>query len=487
MPKVAFRRAPPDGPHPVAVPVAEGTPPPSRFAAAAQAARFTGRAGQALLLHAPLPALLVGAGPGASPADWMRAGGTAAAHLPKGESEGAAHLVLDARGRSAAEAAAMAAGALLRDWRFTRHRTRDVQPGLAQVTLLADDPAAARAAWEREAAAVQGCLLARDLVSEPANHLSTRHFAARLEALAAHGIAVDIWGRRRLERAGLGGLLAVGRAAEGPPRLAILRWRGTFDAPPVVLVGKGVVFDTGGISIKGAKGMHAMRADMAGAAACAGAMLALALRRSPAPVTAVLPLAENATGADAYRPGDVLTLFGGRTVEILDTDAEGRLILADALGFAAATYRPRAMIDLATLTGAIVTALGHHRAGLFGNDAALMAAAAAAGEGVAEPLWPMPIGERHREDLRSDIADIRQCAPAGRGIPDACHAAAFLSAFAGDVPWAHLDIAGVEERRAADALGPKGASGFGVRLLDALIAARFEEPDHHADAPRPSA
>jgi leucyl aminopeptidase len=215
MPKVAFRRAPPDGPHPVAVPVAEGTPPPSRFAAAAQAARFTGRAGQALLLHAPLPALLVGAGAGASPADWMRAGGTAAAHLPKGEAEGAAHLVLDARGRSAAEAAAMAAGALLRDWRFTRHRTRDVQPGLAQVTLLADDPAAARAAWEREAAAVQGCLLARDLVSEPANHLSTRHFAARLEALAAHGIAVDIWGRRRLERAGLGGLLAVGRAAEG--------------------------------------------------------------------------------------------------------------------------------------------------------------------------------------------------------------------------------------------------------------------------------
>jgi leucyl aminopeptidase len=366
-----------------------------------------------------------------------------------------------------------------------------VKPGLEQATLLASDARATAAAWEREEAAVRGCLLARDLTAEPANHLSTRHFAARLEALAEHGIHVDIWGRKRLSRAGLGGLLAVGGGAASPPRLAVLRWRGLFDAPPVVLVGKGVVFDTGGLCIKSAKGMHEMRADMAGAAACAGAMLALALRRSPAPVTAVLPLAENATGAASYRPGDVLRLFGGRTVEVVDTDAEGRLILADALAFAAASYRPRAMLDLATLTGSVVTALGHHRAGLFSNDAALAAAAAAAGEAMGEPLWPLPIGEGHRKDLRSDIADLRQCMPAGAGtgwkgrfIPDASHAAAFLAAFAGPTPWAHLDIAGMDGRDAPDALGPKGASGFGARLLDALVAMRFEEPDHHDAARR---
>jgi leucyl aminopeptidase len=243
-----------------------------------------------------------------------------------------------------------------------------------------------------------------------------------------------------------------------------------------------------------------MRADMAGAAACAGAMLALALRGSPAPAVAVLALAENAVGAASYRPGDVLRTLSGRTVEVLDTDAEGRLVLADALHYAATRVaagrlghasgrggpsangaRPQAIIDLATLTGSIITALGHHRAGLFSTDPPLAAALAAAGEAVGEPLWPMPIGERHREDLKSDIADLRQCAPHGSGawggrfLPDACHAAAFLREFAEGVPWAHLDIAGVENRTEADALGPKGASGFGVRLLDALVEMRFEE------------
>jgi leucyl aminopeptidase len=226
---------------------------------------------------------------------------------------------------------------------------------------------------------------------------------------------------------------------------------------------------------------------MAGAAACAGAMLALALRRSPAPAVAVLPIAENATGGASYRPGDVLHTASGSTVEVVDTDAEGRLVLADALHHAIATHRPRAVIDLATLTGAIVSALGHHRAGLFGSDAALLAALAAAGEEVGEGLWPMPIGARHRDDLGSDIADLRQCVPSGGGapgwpsrfVPDACHAAAFLREFTGKVPWAHLDIAGVDTQEEAHALGPAGPTGFGVRLLDRLVAAQFEEPEAH--------
>ncbi len=481
--KIRFRRAAPEPGLLLAVPVREGAAPPERFHAAAQAAGFTGHDGQAVQLFLPQPTWLIGAGQAATALEWERVGGAAAA-----AASATPHLVLDARGLPPEAASALAAGAALRAWRFTRHRSRDVEPGLERVTLLVDEPSALAAPWARAEAAVSGALLARELTAEPANHLSTRHFAKRLEALVEHGLHVDVWGRKRLSRAGLGALLAVGRAAASPPKLAILRWRGSFDAPPVVLVGKGVVFDTGGLSIKPAAGMAEMKADMAGAAACAGAMLALALRRCPAPVVALLPLAENAVGTDAYRPGDVLTAHGGRTIEVVDTDAEGRLILADALSLAAATLRPRAIVDVATLTGSIIIALGHHRAGLFSNDAALAASLAAAGEAVGEPVWPMPIGDRHREDLNSDIADIRQCAPAGSGagggrlLPDACHAAAFLREFTGGCPWAHLDIAGMDQREDADALGPKGPSGFGARLLDALIAARFEEPDHHAPA-----
>ncbi|MDN3564816.1 leucyl aminopeptidase family protein, partial [Paeniroseomonas aquatica] len=383
----------------------------------------------------------------------------------------AVRLTLDARGLPPDAAAGLAAGACLRAWRFTRAQRRE-KPGLQALDLVVDDPAAVAPHWARASAGVRGCLLARDLAMEPANALTTRAFAARLEALAEHGIAVDVLGRRRLAREGLGGLLAVGQGSDNPPRLAVLRWRGSIAAAPVVFVGKGICFDTGGISIKPAAGMAAMKSDMAGAAACAGAMLALALRRSPAPAVAVLALAENAFSETAYRPGDVLRMGSGHTVEVVDTDAEGRLVLADALHYAQ-RFRPQAVLDLATLTGAIVTALGSHRAGLFGSDDALLAQAQAAGERVGEPVWPMPIGARHRADLDSAIADLKQCAT-GRLLPDACHATAFLREFAGPAPWAHLDIAGVAARAAADALGPPGPSGFGARLLDRLVSLYFE-------------
>jgi leucyl aminopeptidase len=479
---IRFRRAPPEEPAPLIRAVA-AVPDAAREAAAA--AGFRAEAGQVLDLPAAPRRALLGLGRPARRLDWERAGAAAAAH-----SGDAAHLVLDARGVAPDDAASLAAGACLGAWRFDAHRTREREGRLRKLTVLTDAPPAARAAWEAQSPAIRGCLLARDLTAEPANHLTTRGFAARLERLAEHGIAVDILGRKRLARGGFGGLLAVGRAAASPPRLAVLRWRGSVAAPPVAFVGKGIVFDTGGVSIKPARGMAAMRADMAGAAACAGAMLALALRRSPAPAVAVLALAENAVGAASYRPGDVLRMASGRTVEVVDTDAEGRLVLADAIHHARG-FRPRALVDLATLTGAVVAALGHHRAGLFGNDAALLSALAAAGEAVGEELWHLPIADAHREDLRSDIADLRQCVPAARGeggwhgrfLPDASHGAAFLRDFAGDVPWAHLDIAGVDTAEAPHALGPAGPTGFGVRLLDALVRAWFEEEEHHPAAP----
>jgi leucyl aminopeptidase len=473
---VRFRHGAPRPDRACILPLAEGEAPPPEVAAAAAAARFEGKAGSVLDLPGAPRRLLLGLGRDAAAPALEKAG--AAAALAAGEAE---ELALDARGLAPDAAAAIAAGIGLGAWRFDALRTRDVPRRLARLVVHAADPAAAEAAFAPRAAAIAGTLLARDLTAEPANRLTTRAFADRLAALEAEGLEVELHGRKWLARHGFGALVAVGGASQSPPRLAVLRWRGRLPAPPVAFVGKGIVFDTGGVSLKPAEGMEAMRADMAGAAACAGAMLALARRRSPAPAVAVLAIAENAIGARAYRPGDVIRTAARRTVEVIDTDAEGRLILAEALHYAVTAFRPRAVIDLATLTGAIVTALGHHRAGMFGTDAALMAALAAAGEAVGEPLWPMPISARHREDLASDIADLRQCVPAGSGamggraIPDACHAAAFLREFVGEAPWAHLDIAGVATAEEAHALGPAGPTGFGARLLDRLVASRFED------------
>lgn len=471
---VRFRRGAPGPEAPCIVPLVGGAVPPRALAPALAAARFTGAAGSLLDLPGT-PRRLV-AGLGAAPESPGCEHTGAAAVMALGAAE---EVSLAGAGLAARHVAALAAGIVLGAWGFDTHRTRDVPKRIRRLVVHTDTPDA-EAAFAPLAPGLAGCLLARDLVAEPASHLTTRRFAERLEALADEGIEVTIHGRTWLERHGFGALLAVGGGAADPPRLAVLRWRGVLPAPPVAFVGKGMVFDSGGISIKPADGMEAMRADMAGAAACAGAMLALARRRSPAPAVAVLAIAENATGAASYRPGDVIRTASRRTVEVIDTDAEGRLVLADALHHAIAAFRPRAVIDLATLTGSIVTALGHHRAGLFGTDAALMASAAAAGEAVGEPLWPMPIGQTHRDVLDSDIADLRQCAPAGSGawggrfLPDACHAAAFLREFVGGTPWAHLDIAGVDTAEDAHALGPAGPTGFGARLLDRLVALRFE-------------
>ncbi len=436
---------------------------PHAYAQAASADAFTGAPGTICEIFAPPGRILL---TGLDEA----AGARAAARLLR-----TPHIAIDARGLPAHTAAALATGAALRAWRFTALRTCDEEdtPRLGAIDLLSDDPSLP-ALWPAAEAALTGTIFARDLVTEPANRLTPTSFATYLAPLAEAGISIEILGHAALTTLGCGGLLAVGRASAHSPCLAILRWPGQGGSP-IAFVGKGITFDTGGISIKPADAMWDMRADMAGAAACAGAMLTLARRRSPAAAIAILPLAENTTGADAYRPGDVLHMLNGTTVQVVDTDAEGRLVLADALEYAR-RQSPRAIIDLATLTGSIVTALGHHMAGAFTNTPTLVSQAQAAGAAVGEPIWPMPIAESHRRALDSDIADIKHCVD-GSGHPDACQAAAFLESFTGGTPWLHLDIAGMEQRAEATDLHPKGATGFGVRLLDRLVADHFEA--HH--------
>jgi leucyl aminopeptidase len=440
----------------------------------ARADGFTAEPGQACeLWHHDQRTLLVGVGIHPTEPTLEQAGALAAARLAA-----TPRIALDARGLAPHLAASFALGACLRGWRpWTDRQSHDpAAPRLTKIDLLVDHPHEVRPAWDDARAVLRGVLWARRAVTLPSNHLTPKTFCARLKKLERHGLAVEILKPDQLRHAGFGALLAVGQAAANTPRLAILKWRGALDAPPIAFVGKGITFDTGGLCIKPADKMWEMRADMAGAAACVGAMIALAKRGSDCPAIAVLPLAENATGAAAYRPGDVLGSVNGTTIEVVDTDAEGRLVLADALAWVTSQGPLRAVIDLATLTGSIITALGHHRAGLFDNDAALAMAVSVAGDLVAEPVWRMPIGARHREDLNSDIADLRHCTT-GRLQPDACHAAAFLREFVGDTPWAHLDIAGMESRTEPDDRHPAGPTAFGTRLLDRLTRLRYENPD----------
>lgn len=460
-----------------AVPVPAGAPAPKAERAAA--AGFRGRPGEVAEVGGKRRrVLLLGMGTEPGSLDFEVTGALAVARL-----ETLAHLAIDARGFSAAQAAALAAGAVLRSWHMDGHRTQaepaDEVPeriAVERIDVMVNDPAAARAAWATVSAGVEGAMFARDLVFEPSNVLTPAGFVARLRALEADGVEIDVLDAATLLSQGMGGMLAVGGASVNPPCLVLLRWAGTRDEggggkPSVAFVGKGITFDTGGVCIKPAQDMWEMRADMAGAAAAAGALMALARRKSTAPAIAVLALAENAFGAASYRPSDVLRLYDGTTVEIVDTDAEGRLVLADALGWTKDRVRPAVAIDLATLTGSIVTALGCEMAGLFTADDGLAAEVIAAGASVGEAVWRMPLAEGYRSVLESDIADVRQCSD-GTRQPDACHAAVFLQGFVGGMPWVHLDIAGVEAHDEADDRVAVGPTGWGVRLLDRFVAAR---------------
>jgi leucyl aminopeptidase len=454
---------------------------PEPFAAAARAAGFTAKPGQTLLLPGdpmsgnPQREVLLVALDGMNDAE--AAGARAAAALSSCH-----EIAVDGRGLTRALAVALTLGAARRSWRFPNHRQGPPDADgeamrIEQISLVVNDPARLGRRWRDAVGLLEATGFARSLIAEPANLLTPHNLTQELRHLEAAGIGVEVIPAKALKREGLHLLAAVGRGSANPPALVLLHWPGRLPLPPVVFVGKGMTFDTGGISIKGADRMWDMRGDMAGAAVCGGAMLALARRNSPAPVTAVLPLAENMVGAAAYRPGDVIRSHHGLTVEIVDTDAEGRLILADALSFAIARFAPRAVIDLATLTYSVVVALGREMAGLYANDTVLAASLAAAGVAAGEPVWRLPFTEGQREQLASDIADIKQCL-SGPLLPDASLGAAFLSRFVGETPWAHIDIGGTDLRDEADERYAAGPTGFGVRLLDRLIAVRYEDPDH---------
>jgi leucyl aminopeptidase len=359
----------------------------------------------------------------------------------------------------------------LRLYDFAEHRTAPKEDG-GEVALLLADPDAVRAALGPFDAVARGVFLARDLVNEPANVLTTTEFARRLEALRAHGLEVDVLEEPELERLGMRLLLAVGQGSESPSKVVILRWNGGGEERPFALVGKGVVFDTGGISMKPAAGMEDMTMDMGGAATVAGTMLALALRGAKANVVGLVGLVENMPSGSATRPGDVVASMKGDTVEIINTDAEGRLVLADVLWHAQDAFQPTGIVNLATLTGAIIVALGHENAGVFSNDDGLADALLAAAKAEGEGAWRMPMGDAYDAMLKSSIADMKNVGGRDGG---SISAAQFLKRYIKDgTPWCHVDIAGVASVKADTTLAPKGATGWGVMALNRLVADRYE-------------
>ncbi len=442
----------------------------------ARAAEFSFARGKSLVLPGPggkfSRVVLIGLGKRAEiDARGIEAAGAAAASALKSSAQGFAA----ADGLSSTLAAHAAFGAVLGAYRFDRYRTREKaedKQRLVSMTVLGDDAEAARSAWPALAALAHGVCVARDLVSEPANVLTPPVFADRIEALSSLGLEIEVLGPAAMTELGFGALLGVAQGSEHEARTVIMRWNGgEAGAAPLAFIGKGVTFDSGGISIKPAGGMEDMKWDMAGAGAVVGLMAALAGRRARINAVGVVGLVENMLSGRAQRPGDVVTSHSGQTIEVLNTDAEGRLVLADVLWYAKERFKPRFMVDLATLTGAIVTALGHEHAGLFSNDDALAEHLLAAGRESGEALWRMPLGEGYDKLLRSDIADMKNIGGRAGG---AITAAQFLKRFVGETAWAHLDIAAMAWNSKDAPTVPKGASAFGVRLLDRLVASRYE-------------
>ncbi len=450
------------------------------------ASRFTGKAEQVLDIVAPAGVdldrlILVGLGKAAEvDARRMEAfGGAAAMAAGKGKSAELT-LAVDALAEAHSSAALLAAhaalGARLKSYRFDLYRTKqkaEDKPTLKTVSVAVTDAKAAKAAWQPLEIVAEGVEFTRNLVSEPANVLSPAAFAKIAKGLEKYGVEVDVLGEKEMTKLGMGSLLAVGQGSDRESQLVILRWQGgAKDDAPVAVVGKGVCFDSGGISIKPAAGMEEMKTDMSGAAVTAGLLQVLARRKAKVNVVGILGLVENMPSGMAQRPGDVVTSMSGQTIEVINTDAEGRLVLADALWYAQEAFKPKTVIDLATLTGAIVIALGADHAGLFANDDSLAKALADAGASVGEAVWRMPLGEAYDELIKSDIADMKNTGGREAG---SITAAQFLQRFVKpETAWAHIDIAGVAWMKKALPTAPKGASGFGVRLLERLIADRYE-------------
>ncbi|WP_135449057.1 leucyl aminopeptidase [Tabrizicola caldifontis] len=387
-----------------------------------------------------------------------------------GKAHGAGGTLILAEGHP--RAADIAFGLALRAYDFDSHKTGEKKAPGPAILAVTNPEAVARAAAPM-AAVAEGVFFTRDLVNEPANVLTTNDFAARLAAMQELGLHVEILEEDQLRKLGMGALLGVGQGSESPSKVVVMEWRGGGkDEAPFALIGKGVVFDTGGISIKPAAGMEEMTMDMGGAGVVAGVMRTLALRKAKANVVGLVGLVENMPDGRAQRPGDVVKSMKGDTIEVINTDAEGRLVLADVLWYAQERFKPSGMINLATLTGAIIIALGYENAGVFSNNDDLCNAFLDAAKAEGEGAWRMPMGEAYDQRLKSRIADMMNVGGREGG---AITAAQFLARFVKpEVPWCHLDIAGTTLAKADTTLAPKGATGWGVMALDRLIRERFE-------------
>jgi leucyl aminopeptidase len=447
--------------------------------ATARASRFEGEAGT--VVEAFLAAdggvrrvLLLGVGAGGE-ADYERAGGALTAKLL---TSGVESVAADFTGAGATPKAVarFAAGAAQRAWRIDTWRTKlaeKARPTLTEVTLFGA-PDGAEAAWAAQKAVTEGLDLTRTLVSEPPNLLYPETFVAKVLAeIEGLGLEVTVLGEAEMAELGMGALLGVSQGSRREGRLLALKWNGAGAGDPTLaLVGKGVTFDTGGISLKPGPGMEDMKWDMGGAGAVAGAMKALALRKAKANVIGVCGLVENMPDGNAQRPGDIVTSMSGQTIEILNTDAEGRLVLCDAITWVQKTHRPRTIVDLATLTGAMIIALGNEHGGLFANDDSLADELLAAGKASGDVLWRLPLGDAYNKLIDSPIADMKNVGPRGAG---SITAAQFIKRFVDEgVRWAHLDIAGMVWADKAGVTYDKGATGYGVRLLDRFVADNFE-------------
>jgi leucyl aminopeptidase len=407
-------------------------------------------------------------------------GGTLVAHL-NGVGETAAMFAIDvgdAAGLTSATAAAhLALGAALRAYRFDKYRTTEKpgrKPTLAALTIAGSGAAAARRAYKSLAATAEAVAFTRDLVSEPANVIYPETLAEQAAGLASVGLDVEVLDEERMRALGMGALLGVAQGSVRPPRLVVMRWNGGKDGvAPLAFIGKGVTFDTGGISIKPAAGMGEMKWDMAGAGTVIGLMRLLAARAAKVNAVGVVGLVENMPSGSAQRPGDIVVSMSGQTIEVLNTDAEGRLVLADALWYCQDRFKPALMIDLATLTGAVMVALGHEYAGLFANDDALAERLAAAGKAVGEKLWRLPLDVAYDKAIDSEAADVKNIA--GDRAAGSIIGAQFVQRFVNKLPWAHLDIAGVAWSKKDAPTVPKGATAFGVRLLDRFVADYYEK------------
>ena len=456
------------------------------IARAVKAAKFEGKIGSALEILAPAGVsngriILIGAGKagdfGALEAEQVGGVGMSKALASPEKAVIFALGGFSADDLSDAEAAAhMAQGARLKSYRFDKYRTKEEpksKPTIAKIVMNTNASSAKTKYAELEKIA-DGVFLTRDLVSEPPNILHPEEFASRCKALTDLGVKVTILTEAQMKKLGMGSLLGVGQGSVRESRLVAMEWKGGKKSDPTVaFVGKGVTFDTGGISLKPPKGMEDMKWDMGGAGAVVGAMAALAGRKAKANVVGVIGLVENMPDGAAQRPGDVVTSMSGQTIEVLNTDAEGRLVLADAMWWTQETYKPKTMIDLATLTGAILVALAHEFAGAFTKDDDLAARIAEASQASGEKTWRMPLTKSHDEAINSPIADMKNIGGAWAGSSTA---AAFLARFVkDDVSWAHLDIAGMAWNEKETATTPKGGAGYGVRLLDAFVRANFEK------------